>query len=68
MSTQANVETLKKTLEKDGLEHLKSLQKKTGSVILPEKELMGIMQNGADKFKEQVGRNMTYAEMREMYG
>jgi hypothetical protein len=26
------------------------------------------MQKAADKFKQQVGRNMTYSEMREMMG
>lgn len=68
MSTPVNIETLKKTLEKDGLAHVKALQQKTGSILLPEKELLGIMKNGADTFKAQVGRNMSYSEMREMYG
>jgi len=26
------------------------------------------MQQGADMFKEKTGRNMTYSEMRQMYG
>ena len=30
--------------------------------------LMGIMQQGANEFKEKTGRNMTYSEMRSMYG
>jgi hypothetical protein len=30
--------------------------------------LKSIMQEGADEFKEKMGRNMTYSEMREMYG
>ena len=30
--------------------------------------LIGIMQQGADEFKEKMGRNMTYSEMRQMYG
>jgi hypothetical protein len=31
-------------------------------------EIQNIMHSGADEFKEKVGRNMTYAEMRTMYG
>lgn len=30
--------------------------------------LQNIMQNGANEFKQKTGRNMTYSEMREMYG
>ena len=30
--------------------------------------LIDIMQTGADEFKEKTGRNMTYSEMRQMYG
>ena len=32
------------------------------------KSLVEIMQEGAHEFKKQTGRNMTYSEMREMYG
>lgn len=31
-------------------------------------EIQNIMLSGANEFKEKVGRNMTYAEMRAMYG
>ena len=30
--------------------------------------LINIMQTGADEFKEKTGRNMTYSEMRYMFG
>jgi hypothetical protein len=30
--------------------------------------LINIMQTGANEFKEKTGRNMTYSEMRQMYG
>ena len=30
--------------------------------------LLSIMQTGADEFKEKTGRNMTYSEMRQMFG
>ena len=58
---------LKKKLEADGMRQLKELQQKKG-LIPPEKDLMDLMKKGADEFKAQAGRNMTYGEMREMYG
>ena len=30
--------------------------------------LMALMQKGGDEFKAQMGRPMSYGEMREMYG
>ena len=30
--------------------------------------LVDIMKDGANEFKEKTGRNMTYSEMRQMYG
>jgi predicted thioredoxin/glutaredoxin len=33
-----------------------------------EKNLINIMSDGAKEFKEKTGRNLTYGEMREMYG
>jgi len=30
--------------------------------------LQSILSDGSNEFKEKMGRNMTYAEMREMYG
>jgi hypothetical protein len=32
------------------------------------KILQSIMSDGAEKFKEKTGREMTYSEMRELYG
>jgi hypothetical protein len=32
------------------------------------KSLVQIMEDGAHEFKKHTGRNMTYSEMREMYG
>jgi hypothetical protein len=29
---------------------------------------MGLLQKGANEFEQQMGRKMTYGEMREMYG
>ena len=58
---------LKQKLEAEGMRQLKALQQKKG-LIPPEKDLADLMQKGADEFKAQTGRNMTYGEMREMYG
>jgi hypothetical protein len=30
--------------------------------------LTNIIQSGADEFKKKIGRQMTYSEMREMFG
>jgi len=60
-------EELKKKLEAEGMDNLKALQKEKG-IIPPGENLVALMQKGADEFKEQMGRNMTYGEMREMYG
>ena len=37
-------------------------------LLADSKMLEQTMQNAADNFKKQVGRNMTYHEMREMMG
>ncbi len=58
---------LKKTLEKEGERGVKELQKQKG-LIPPEKDLLTIMQKGADTFEKEMGRAMSYGEMREMYG
>jgi len=60
-------EELKKKLEAEGMDNLKALQKEKG-IIPPGADLVALMQKGADEFKEQMGRTMTYGEMREMYG
>ena len=31
-------------------------------------DLYNIMNNGADEFKKKTGRNMTYSEIRHLYG
>ena len=58
-------EDLKKKLEANGLQQLKELK---NGPNFTEKELMALMQKGGDEFKAQMGRPMSYGEMREMYG
>lgn len=54
-------------LEKEGMENVKPLQKKEG-IIPTEQSLTNLLQKGADEFEKEMGRKMTYSEMREMYG
>ena len=55
-------EDLKKKFEAEGMKELKN------GPIFTETELMALMQKGGEEFKAQMGRPMTYGEMREMYG
>jgi hypothetical protein len=52
------------------LEHLeKEGERKVAALIdVSEQALMAIINEGNDAFKSVHGRNMTYAEMRGMYG
>jgi hypothetical protein len=64
---QTRIELMKK-LENEGVEKLQALKNAENGIILTEKSLMDIMQSGGDEFEKQMGRKMTYSEMREMYG
>ena len=67
-TTTEDPEKLKKVmnaLEKQGETDVNNL----ATTSLPvEQTLMGLLQKGADDFEQQMGRKMTYGEMREMYG
>ena len=67
-TTTEDPEKLKRVmnaLEKQGESDVKNLS----TTSLPvEQTLMGLLQKGADDFEQQMGRKMTYGEMREMYG
>ena len=64
---EEKVEELKKRLEEKGMEDVIELKKKEG-IIPTEQGLIGLMQKGADEFEKEIGRKMSYGEMREMYG
>jgi hypothetical protein len=65
MRTEPSTELMAK-LEKEGMEKLATAkQANTGSAI---NTINGILQAGFDEFKEKTGRNMTYGEMRDLYG
>ncbi len=56
---------LKNKLEKEGEQKVVDLIK-TNNVN--EKTLVNIIENGNDEFKQIHSRNMTYSEMRSIYG
>ena len=47
----------------EGLNILTTIEKTNDQTVL-----LKPMQDGANEFKKRVGRNMTYSEMREMWG
>jgi UDP-N-acetylglucosamine diphosphorylase/glucosamine-1-phosphate N-acetyltransferase len=65
----ADVNTLIKKLEKEGMEKTALLNsKEIDDPNIMISELTKIMTSGDKEFKEKTGRNMTYAEMRAAYG
>lgn len=66
-TTDKKLEKVMNKLEKEGMENVKTLQKKEG-MIPTEQSLINLMQKGADEFEKEIGRKMSYGEMREMYG
>ena len=70
-SSQSEVQTTQQTpvnylnLEQDGMNKVEELFK-TNNVT--ENSLLNIINEGNDEFKSVNGRNMTYSEMRSMFG
>lgn len=69
-STQSDLQTQQSpinylNLEQDGMNKVEELFK-TNNVT--ENSLMNIINEGNDEFKSVNGRNMTYSEMRSMFG
>jgi hypothetical protein len=56
---------LMKKLEKEGMEKVQNLHNTNTCNI---ETLDQIMKGGGEEFKQKMGRNMTYSEMRTMYG
>ena len=56
---------LMKKLEKEGMEKVQQLHH-TNTCNMD--TLTQIMKEGEEEFKQKTGRNMTYSEMRRMYG
>jgi hypothetical protein len=64
-NTEPNLQAIMKKIETDV--NPKTVKEGLGLLSKPD-ELIGRLQAGADMFKEQTGRNMTYSEMRQMFG
>jgi hypothetical protein len=62
---QTPVNYLNLNLEQDGMNKVEELFK-TNNVT--ENSLLNIINEGNDEFKSANGRNMTYSEMRSMFG
>jgi hypothetical protein len=64
-----NTETNKNTQQ-----IMKEIEKKTEAYVitnmssLTSEKLVNIMSKGSEEFKQKTGRDMTYSEMRQMYG
>lgn len=71
MSSTDNLHTLKKELEAKAMQQVKDLKligpQEVTNVSL-EQNLTTILKSGFDEFKQKTGREMTYSEMRELYG
>ena len=68
MQTPNGIESAKelcKKLELEGEQKVEDLFKEKN---ISEESLMQIINEGNDEFKNAVGRNMTYSEMRSIYG
>jgi len=59
------LQELMKKLEKEGMQKIQKLHHTNTCNI---ETLDQIMKEGEEEFKEKTGRNMTYSEMRRMYG
>lgn len=64
------VNTLLDKLEQEGMQKVqKAWETEISPLTLNASNIfLKIMQDGANEFKEQTGRNMTYSEMRRLYG
>ena len=65
------LDNLKKSLEAKGMQQVKDLNLFGSQVVKDsevEKNLTHILQSGFDKFKKETGKEMTYSEMRQLYG
>ena len=72
MSTN-NINEIKSKIEAEAEKKVSQLNTTIGSLNDYGKEdvgnlLLNIIQTGANEFKEKTGRNMTYSEMRYMFG
>lgn len=63
--TEEELNKIKNKLENEGTQKTKNILL-SGNIT--EKNIKEILNEGKKQFEEQTGRQMTYSEMREMYG
>jgi hypothetical protein len=63
----SNIKSVMKTLETKGEQQVKNMVS-TGNINEDRDKLINIIKEGGKEFEEKMGRPMTYAEMRDMYG
>jgi hypothetical protein len=63
--TEEELTKIKNKLEIEGMEKSKNM---LISGNITEKNIKDVLSEGAKQFEQQTGRQMTYGEMREMYG
>ena len=81
IATDAHVDTIMRDIEKKTEQKLQNILAPVATASTRQKmefiasqghdlgdKLIGIMSSGADEFKAKTGRDMTYSEMRSMYG
>jgi len=61
----AKFEQIKKELEKEGMDKVQTMWK-TNSVN--EKTITDVLKSGMKTFEEKTGHQMSYSDMRELYG
>ena len=60
--------TLKVKLEKEGEQKVVKMLKTESNIDNVGQQCINIMAQGAAEFKEKTGRNLTYSEIRDLYG
>jgi hypothetical protein len=63
--TEEELTKIKNKLEIEGMEKTKNILM-SGNIT--ENKIKDVLNEGAKQFEQQTGRQMTYGEMREMYG
>jgi hypothetical protein len=63
--TEEELNKIKNKLEIEGTQKTKNILL-SGNIT--EQKIKDVLNEGAKQFEEQTGRQMTYGEMREMYG
>jgi hypothetical protein len=66
-NVKSHITSVMKTLEVKGEQQVKNLVS-TGNIEEDKNKLINIIKEGGKEFEQKMGRPMTYAEMRDMYG